>query len=1749
MGLRPTHLGYAYQDLLTAIRLVDVALGRALRVIVDLKMFDEDRFDDVTCEWRGGGRERLQIKHSASGSELAAASFTGDRRSLRLDLLVAAVNRDLSDYPGTTYRIVLRDTEPRDADFASILKPVEKGSDPGPVFQGLGRSRFRFDPEALGITMPWRSIFAHMESDTVRRACERIVVDLGLPGCSLSVRDPGPIEQVLLRRVTHELGAGRPPNRHRAPEDVALALIEAAQAARSLNGPKGVVTASSLLPRLDLAVDFGAVRQGHPVDRSVEIARPRVLDALVGATSMAARDGGLLVVTGDPGVGKSWLCEQLADRLHGEWIVARHHCWLGAEDANRDRRVLAEVVLGSLLGQLEAAAPAGLSEVRPRLAATIDTLREAVVGIRRDQPDQPIALIVDGLDHVNRVLGHVDGAAFRAPVDHARRLVDELAAVDLPAGVVLVLASQPGDHLSRIDGTAMTIPPLDYNEIRDLVQRLGVLAAVGEAGSEAGDTDRERSVVELVSSRSRGNALYVTYLCRQAVSPGPHLGDSEPQQFRAIDPLDRLRDVPASASTLDEYYAYLFNGLAGRQQTAVSLLAVCDFAVTADELRDIFPQVAPTLGSALDAIVPIITQQPGIGGLKIHHESFSRFIRCAVRDETWIGNIREAAADWLTRRGFFTDARAFRHLPELLADLGRDGDLAALIGPDFLSRAIGGLQPPAAITHTLNLAARRSSVLGDWRTLVRCVELRRAADTYEDEGITNTLVTYADVLIKIVGVDAVAASLVYDGVATMPARWGLMLCNAVDTAGGAAPWAVYLAAREKSRQTDNVDYGDEIDTEVFLAELRGSLRLEDRNSEAELGADSTGTVSERVARFLGQDGLPAPGRVLDVLLDCLSPQPLLDTIPLLEDEETRATLLLRLAETSATDRGGLPSPRTLAVASWACSSTVDPRRLMRHGVPTADLADDILGPDTHATLSAATADLLRHPNPGLSEAMRRWLRLLAVAHERHPHAPSRLLPLVTGPGFFRAWLRFVITTTGLRRDVDAGLLAPDAASTTVRLALDHLARTEEPSAGRPGARDFWEIGRYIHQAIDDAAALLQHEDLEAALTSLNAVSTGTTTWTRPHTTTGPLVTTDLLALLSRTGAPVVQRLTQELRDTHTSRTGLYSESAAFELEMARLNLAAGNTVEARRCWDRAAHYMAAYSGRKETTIYELLDSVPALAAGNLGQARARLAQAQPLAYLVAQRTDGRSTWAAPHNWWRRLADLDPNAAADLATTTLLNAPGLPDALVDAAHHRLLAGQTAADPVVLAALRVAAGPGGRNLDNDLALLGRLEALPPEDPAHATGVLPVLVNAITSTYDDQPLMQTSSSEDGPEPNAALHQAAHRLGGDGAPPREPKPDNGNGLRDQPTRTIDTATRIRGQFRDVFPPGGIGAIAAVRTYGSKPYDETAASHWSADMLTNAIGWRLIEVATADGPAAAEQLLRRIADEFGLLGATEVLADLAAGLDRRRSSSASPGSLDRLTAVAFTLAFTKIRGGGGWLTFAGGDRLDLWQQANVLDPAAAAATLAEEVAAVVAGRKYGTYGVTRALIAAFADSPPAISWQSPIDASACWDAAFGIIAQRLPGDADIGVGLYRPAPGPVRQPVEDAALSRLALATLAMPDRGDRRRALLAAAVLLAARPAAAQAAVADVLAADLGAGPLTWLLTVLRDELQNGPLCVTLVAQLEVLAQSDMLSVRTAAANALAAAGLPTPDPPATPAHPKLAWAIAANAEVDIP
>ncbi len=162
-----------------------------------------------------------------------------------------------------------------------------------------------------------------------------------------------------------------------------------------------------------------------------------------------------------------------------------------------------------------------------------------------------------------------------------------------------------------------------HAELGTLAERHGVLADP-QTGQRVTDDDK-RTIVDLLHARSNGNALYATYLCRHATGTSPLDPAGAPTTVAHL--IERLREIPANATDLDEYYAHLLGTLTGEQEQAIGALALCDFALSRQELAAIAPLVEPWLDEALARLAPILNSTPGLGGLKVHHESFSRFIR------------------------------------------------------------------------------------------------------------------------------------------------------------------------------------------------------------------------------------------------------------------------------------------------------------------------------------------------------------------------------------------------------------------------------------------------------------------------------------------------------------------------------------------------------------------------------------------------------------------------------------------------------------------------------------------------------------------------------------------------------------------------------------------------------------------------------------------------------------------------------------------------------------------------------------------------------------------------------------------------------------------------------------------------------------------------------------------------------------------------------------------------------------------
>jgi hypothetical protein len=239
-------------------------------------------------------------------------------------------------------------------------------------------------------------------------------------------------------------------------------------------------------------------------------------------------------------------------------------------------------------------------------------------------------------------------------------LAESLAELDLPVRCVLIVLSQQGAQLEplRIAGArTVEVPGLQPEELRLLAERRGVIPRQDTGDSQPSATGRViiqdaefiLPFLAALSERSAGNALYATYICREL--SGRRGNWTDPETF--------VRGLPPFDGLLEGYYRYLVTEL-GEAGSVADVLAVLDFSVSSEELRQIRPDMAHRIDAALSVLAPVLSRQVSQGGIRVYHESFARFLRKSFESDpsAMVANL-ERIAVWLDSRGFPEDDRAF----------------------------------------------------------------------------------------------------------------------------------------------------------------------------------------------------------------------------------------------------------------------------------------------------------------------------------------------------------------------------------------------------------------------------------------------------------------------------------------------------------------------------------------------------------------------------------------------------------------------------------------------------------------------------------------------------------------------------------------------------------------------------------------------------------------------------------------------------------------------------------------------------------------------------------------------------------------------------------------------------------------------------------------------------------------------------------------------------------------------------------
>jgi len=1658
----------------TAYHLTSALAHRYDAVTVDHKETGpDDRFDDISV--RSGARlTRKQIK-SSQNAELTfeLQDLTTTRRNLEIDSLVRCY-RDAGEHAADEYRLCATWKEPTDAEFRNLLEPVAAVS----TFDGYPTKTFRLRADLIwpdSVVPTWRRL--RDATDITRQEfhdfAARFIIELECPPASTNPAAPDELERLLLDLLTDTIGVGRYPNHMRNPVDVATQLMQLAARARAR---MQTLTPSEVEAEIQLRKDFGRVAQEFPVVKTVEVKRPTLHHAL-----RDSLDRQRIILIGAPGSGKSWALTDLADALENEGrVVARHYCYLEPGDQQVQRRITTNVLFANLIYDLIRARPALREIHRPIYSAGPRELEELLrKGIDQGIIDEA-TLIVDGVDHISRVFAEQSNLS---PEDVD--IVEELAALDLPNGIRLVVGSQPGAHLDPLHTGADTIvvPGWELAEVTALSNNLGVPSALNSVG--LGDT--VDGFLEQLLERSEGNPLYATFLCRQTLA-GINAS-------AAFDPVSSLRDAPLIDGQISRYYRYLLNGLEKGNTTDVvaDLLGLIDFGVTEEDLKAIFPALARHIPAALSYLSPVLTRLSAQGGVRIYHESFRRFIVERLKEGG--GSVADVIApviEWLKGRGFYEDAKAYRFLIPCLRRAGRNREALEIIDAQFVSSSVYAGHSRRAVEENLKLATYVAADETDWAALARCAELLRSCVTCFEQKLLD-VESFGRAYAAIFGAKALNDRLLLDGRPTFSTSLGLIFCSLCDDAGEVPPWQTYLDLDQETegRHGGAASSSDGDWETLAVAKAHGILRLE--HGEEVFG---------RLARYLEQLDSP-PTKYLRPLLRRVVQFCGVNTLSRIVAEarmanEVRSVVLIELA-------------RALAGAGQDGIAHEAATRAARES-QSMELLAECLGLGADESEVARLLPALSNVDIALNgeryhletEAMRQWVAGVKIAAVTSPQELDLVSRRIIGVGWYRAWLRFVISLARAEAQFGTDQLGAQA---SILMAFADLASDTRPFVGTPRACDLYRIHGVIHETISRGLRIIRDEAAwSEALGHLEKISRGTTTYLQ-RSPSGPLTPEALIEVLMafitdpRLNEHVVRTMRSQL--DYVERGGeLYDVHASLELLVVRALATGGYVEEARELWRSASIHLSAYGFRKDTTIFEFIESAPALAKLDKARACSALAALQPLVNAVVEHTDGKETKHAPAYWVGALGEVDPVGAAVLLARSLVKYGGIIDWRHENAAEQLIDDVRASGDPHLVFFIEATLPFNERVEDADARLKVIARLYDQDAAtgeHALRLLAAQVHGDSEHFN--PAAYAKVEAFAAARGVHLPAVDRSIGTDVEKERDysQKPDPLSKFKDEPVFPVDA------------PP--LRLMASIRL-SRRSFSERSADR--DDRFVNAFGYRLVELLNRGDEEQAIRLIRHFAREsyFGI-GATP-LADLAAGLERH--------GYMRAASVTYALAYASSRGNGGWNFLGDREHLPWASRAFDLSEPDAARTLANEVAHLLNDRGY-ILGITRHLVelCAAQERDPEIAFRT-------WDAAYEVVRHRLPdneNDDSVFDEIYVPEETAAWTLSE--ALTLLLLARVSHPELRRKTTALAGIAAAANQDPHSLVRPLREFLSVDTPiSSSLLVLHALVEAEADPYPATLALRDELQALSGSDIFGLRLLAETLLERAGEELGAPP---------------------
>jgi hypothetical protein len=1523
---------------MTAYFMVQILAEQSGVLSVDKKLAPGDRFDDLTVRASTGTIHR-QFKRSENAvREMHRADLTSNDYSLKIDDLVLMHTQ--VNYSGEC-RLCATWLPSSDPTLAPYLEQADrKGSFPGHPSQ-----LFKLKSDAIWpdgdkpVWLPLKNANG-FDRQSFLDFANRFVIELACPQASMDFQHPGDLERLILALLNDKIGIGRYPNHNLDPIAVADRLAWRASIARS---QQEELTLAEIEQAINLRKDFGREAQQFPVDHSTFVHR----ESYVTMLRQRVEEHQKTVLVGPPGSGKSWTLDKLGEVLKGEGhLVARHYCYLSPGDERVERRVTTNALFANLMAELVDALPSLRSKPRRIYSAGIEELSDMLPEAVQASRTGAVFLIIDGLDHIARVLSDS-----RTIAQEETGIIDELSVLPLPDGVHLILGSQPGDHLdpfTKAEATVVTVPGWTRNDISSLVHLLGI----PEAMKSAGFSDQEDTFIAALASRADGNPLYATYLSKELLMTL--------RSGSAVAPTSFLEGLPSLGGDLANYYRHLLRTSDNVGGMVAHLLAATDFGITSHELETILhPAPKYLIAPALNHLSPVTIQVAAQGGVRIYHESFRRFILDELtRKAIPISEVLSPLISWLAARDFYADAKAYRFLLSSLRRAGREDEISPKIGHDFVAVSVAAGHPYRAISSNLEIAASVAALAVDLPALARYAQLRWALDTCFER---LSLDEYGQTYVELFGATALAERLLFDGRPTWSRTGGLRICSLCDAAGAVPPWREYLALEkdnDSSRQSESRD-----DSE---AEFHGMVRLE--------GAEA---LFPRVAKFLNANPTASEHYVRSIVRRMGQARGIRILAKLGQRVRKHPQWLMLICEEAASPEY-VSEPRiTAKLATSAlpfCDTPLKALTAVKLGVDPKQINPDCANP----TALNVWDNSARFDEEGAG-SMRQWVAAVTLAAMTISDRLDEVSTQVQGEGWYREWLRYVVS---LARAETLANSDTQAAESLILSAFEALAADTDPFKGKPRACDLFPLHGIIQDTLARGLHLVHTKDAwQTAAAYLVQVARGTTT-SLQQSQGGPLTSDTLAALVLAhvTDAELqheVVALIEQERAKAEKDGELYDVHATHEMLLARALKATGRVEEARKRWENATQYLCAYGMRKETSIFEIIEPIPFLAKEDTMRARTLLAKSQTLTDAVLEHTDLKSTRHAPNTWFRSVYKTDPLGASLLLGDSMVRHGGKVSWILERALGEVAATTSEECDPRLAAFLMASLPYGTEDENFQARIQVIERLILID-CNVGGLL--LRNLAAQVQGDAP---------SPAPSAYTEVEALAGRHGISLPAWSYPWEETERHDAPDSQsleagIEDAFGSTALFSSDATP--LQIISWIRANKKYPTTNTTYERFVAALLP-----RLLEFSSNDKTEEAVRILRFMAREVYSAYGNSPLALIAERLAKADCTD--------LAAVSWALAYA--RGRDGWHLMGGLQHSAWMKNAIACSSDLAWRTLAVEVEHLLSENSF--YGVAQHLIEICAIC------ERPEYAFDAWEEAYLVVFHRLPNEGANFPGVFTP--------------------------------------------------------------------------------------------------------------------------------------------